>query len=85
MKTDHLDLWQVHDVRTDEEIEEIFGKGGAIEAFVEAKERGLVRFIGVTGHYDQRWSGLFGHLQAVFKWEAAPPHAATFICGSVLQ
>lgn len=54
MKTDRLDLWQVHDVRTDEEIEEIFGKGGAIEAFSEAKERGLVRFIGVTGHHDPR-------------------------------
>jgi len=49
MKTDRLDLWQVHDVRTDEEIEEIFGRGGAIEAFSEARERGLVRFIGVTG------------------------------------
>jgi aryl-alcohol dehydrogenase-like predicted oxidoreductase len=46
MKTDHLDLWQVHDVRTDEEVEEIFGRQGAIEAFVEAKEKGLVRFIG---------------------------------------
>ncbi|MCK7472379.1 MAG: hypothetical protein MZU95_17685 [Desulfomicrobium escambiense] len=32
MKTDHLDLWQVHDVRTEEDIEEIFGPGGAIEA-----------------------------------------------------
>jgi len=42
----------VHDVRTDEEIEEIFGKAGAIEAFVEAKEKGLVRFIGLTGHHD---------------------------------
>ncbi|MDA8083169.1 MAG: aldo/keto reductase [Nitrospiraceae bacterium] len=52
MKTDHLDLWQVHDVRTEEEIGEIFGPGGAIEAFVEARERGLVRFIGVTGHHD---------------------------------
>ena len=52
MKTDHLDLWQVHDVRTEEEIEAIFGPGGAIHAFVEAKEKGLTRFIGVTGHYD---------------------------------
>lgn len=52
MNTGHLDLWQVHDVRTDEEIEEIFGKRGAIEAFVEAKEKGLVRFIGLTGHHD---------------------------------
>jgi predicted aldo/keto reductase-like oxidoreductase len=52
MKTDHLDLWQVHDVRTEEEVEEIFGPHGALEAFVEAKDRGLVRFIGVTGHHD---------------------------------
>jgi len=52
MNTDHLDLWQVHDVRTDEEIEEIFGPRGAIHAFLEAKEKGLVRFIGVTGHHD---------------------------------
>jgi aryl-alcohol dehydrogenase-like predicted oxidoreductase len=52
MKTDHLDLWQVHDVRTAEDVEEIFGEGGAIEAFVEAREKGLTRFIGVTGHHD---------------------------------
>jgi aryl-alcohol dehydrogenase-like predicted oxidoreductase len=52
MNTDHLDLWQVHDMRTKEEIEEIFGPGGAIHAFAEAKEKGLTRFIGVTGHHD---------------------------------
>jgi aryl-alcohol dehydrogenase-like predicted oxidoreductase len=52
MKTDHLDLWQVHDVRTEAEMEEIFGPHGALEAFVEAKDKGLVRFIGVTGHHD---------------------------------
>jgi len=52
MKTDHLDLWQVHDVRTEEEIEEIFSSDGAIQAFLEAKEKGLTRFVGVTGHHD---------------------------------
>jgi aryl-alcohol dehydrogenase-like predicted oxidoreductase len=52
MKTDYLDLWQVHDVRTADDIKEIFGKNGALEAFVEAREKGLVRFIGVTGHHD---------------------------------
>ncbi len=52
MKTDHLDLWQVHDVRTDQDIEEIFGPGGAIEAFAAAREQGRTRFIGVTGHQD---------------------------------
>jgi predicted aldo/keto reductase-like oxidoreductase len=52
MRTDYLDLWQVHDVRTDDDIEKIFGSRGAIEAFIEAKEKGLTRFIGVTGHQD---------------------------------
>jgi aryl-alcohol dehydrogenase-like predicted oxidoreductase len=52
MKTDHLDLWQVHDVRTEEEVEQIFGPRGALEAFKEAKDKGLARFIGVTGHHD---------------------------------
>jgi aryl-alcohol dehydrogenase-like predicted oxidoreductase len=52
MRTDHLDLWQVHDVREEIDVAEIFGPGGAIEAFVEAKEQGKTRFIGVTGHHD---------------------------------
>jgi aryl-alcohol dehydrogenase-like predicted oxidoreductase len=52
MKTDHLDLWQVHDIRTEEDVAGIFGPGGAIEAFVEAKEKGMTRFVGVTGHHD---------------------------------
>jgi aryl-alcohol dehydrogenase-like predicted oxidoreductase len=52
MKTDWLDLWQVHDVRSEEDLAMIFGKNGAIEAFDKAKRDGLVRFIGVTGHHD---------------------------------
>ncbi len=51
MQTDYLDLWQVHDVRTRADIEQIFAPDGAIEAFIEAKKKGLVRFIGVTGHH----------------------------------
>ena len=52
MHTEHLDLWQVHDMRTEDEIRKVFGPGGAIEAFVQAREKGLTRFIGVTGHHD---------------------------------
>jgi aryl-alcohol dehydrogenase-like predicted oxidoreductase len=52
MKTDHLDLWQVHDVRTEADIDDIFGAGGAIEAFEEARDKGFVRFLGITGHQD---------------------------------
>lgn len=50
LRTDYLDLWQLHDVRTGEEVRRIFGPGGAIEALVAARERGLVRYLGVTGH-----------------------------------
>lgn len=52
MGIDHLNLWQIHDVRTREDIEEIEAPGGALEAFLEAKKTGLTRYIGVTGHYD---------------------------------
>lgn len=52
MHTGYLDLWQVHDVRSEEDLAAIFAPGGAIEAFSEAREKGLVRFIGVTGHHD---------------------------------
>ena len=52
MKTDYLDLWQVHDMRTKEDVDEIFAPEGALEAFQEAKEQGIVRLLGVTGHHD---------------------------------
>jgi aryl-alcohol dehydrogenase-like predicted oxidoreductase len=50
--TDHLDLWQLHDMRTEADLRAIAGRGGALEAFVAAKDAGLVRHIGVTGHHD---------------------------------
>lgn len=50
--TDHLDLWQIHDVRTEEDFARISRPGGALEAFISAKESGLVHSIGVTGHHD---------------------------------
>ncbi len=52
MGTDHLDLWQIHDMRTRDDIEAIEREGGALEVFVQAKEEGYVKHIGVTGHYD---------------------------------
>lgn len=52
LRTDRLDLWQLHDLRTRADLDQIFGKGGALEAMLLARERGLVRFLGVTGHHD---------------------------------
>lgn len=52
MRTDRLDLWQIHDVRTEDDLAAITRKGGALEAFVEARDAGRVGHIGVTGHHD---------------------------------
>ena len=52
LHTHYLDLWQIHDVRTEDELQQIAGPGGALEAFLEARVSGRVRFIGVTGHHD---------------------------------
>lgn len=52
LRTDHLDLWQLHNVQRDEQIDQIFGKDGAIEALVQARDQKMVRFLGITGHYD---------------------------------
>jgi predicted aldo/keto reductase-like oxidoreductase len=47
---DHVDLWQLHSLADPIEWDQALSPGGAIEAAVEAREQGLVRFIGVTGH-----------------------------------
>jgi predicted aldo/keto reductase-like oxidoreductase len=52
LRTDHLDIWQFHQVANMGEIEKIFGPGGALEAAEQAKKEGKIRFIGITGHYD---------------------------------
>jgi aryl-alcohol dehydrogenase-like predicted oxidoreductase len=51
LNTDHIDTWQLHDVGVSEDVETIFGKGGAIEAFTQARDQKMVRFLGVTGRF----------------------------------
>ena len=83
IKTDHLDLWQMHDMRTEEDIEEVTAPGGALEAFREAKEKGLVRFIGVTGHEDpsilRRCIQLADFDTVLMPINPAEPHYRSFI------
>ncbi|QSJ14477.1 aldo/keto reductase [Nostoc sp. UHCC 0702] len=52
LKTDHLDLWQIHEVVYYNDPEMIFRTNGAIEALDQAKKEGKVRFVGFTGHKD---------------------------------
>ncbi len=81
---DSLDLWQIHDVRSRQDIEEIEGPGGALRAFLEAKESGLVRFLGVTGHHDPSIL-----LYAVEKWPVdsvlMPVNPAEAVLGGFLD
>jgi uncharacterized protein len=52
LQTDHLDIWQIHEVVYENDPDLIFAQNGAAEALLAAKEQGKVRFIGFTGHKD---------------------------------
>ena len=68
LQTDYLDLWQIHEVVFDNEPELSYAAGGAIEALVEAREQGKVRYVGFTGHKSP-WH----HLEMIrrgFAWDA---------------
>jgi len=51
LQTDHIDSWQLHDIGTMTDINEIFAKGGAMEALLQARDQKIVRYLGITGHY----------------------------------
>ncbi|MBZ2185020.1 MAG: aldo/keto reductase [Bryobacter sp.] len=68
LKTDHLDLWQFHEMVYDDAPDMVFERGG-IKAAIEARKQGKVRFIGFTGHKDPRI-----HLKMLgkpFEWDSA--------------
>jgi len=50
LRVDYVDLWQMHGLTNPAGWEKAMGPGGALEAFIEARDKGLVRFLGVTGH-----------------------------------
>jgi predicted aldo/keto reductase-like oxidoreductase len=76
LQTDYLDIWQMHDVRTKQDIDRILGPGGAMEAFEAAKRDGKCRFIGFTGHFDPDTHAAM--LNAYDRWDSVlmPVHAA---------
>jgi uncharacterized protein len=82
LQTDHVDLWQLHDIGTMTDINEIFAEGGAMEALLEARDQKIVRYLGITGHYrpDALIEAIHRHsfdtiLMAV---NAADPHHYSF-------
>lgn len=76
LKTDHVDLWQMHSIENQGDIDKILGPGGAMETFEAAKKAGKCRFIGFTGHYDPEAHAAL--LKAYDKWDTVmmPVHAA---------
>jgi aryl-alcohol dehydrogenase-like predicted oxidoreductase len=50
LQTERFDLYQCHAITTMEELDAVTMKGGALEAFVEAREQGLTKYLGITGH-----------------------------------
>jgi len=52
LQTDHLDTWQLHNVQRQDQVDQIFTAAGAIKAMEKAKAEGVVRNIGITGHFE---------------------------------
>lgn len=52
LQTDHLDTWQLHNVQNQQQVDQIFADDGAIKAFEKARSEGMVRFLGITGHFE---------------------------------
>jgi aryl-alcohol dehydrogenase-like predicted oxidoreductase len=50
LQTDRLDCWQMHNVRTADDVKKIFAPDGALKAFQKARDEKITRFIGITGH-----------------------------------
>ena len=50
LRTSYFDLYQFHGVKTSDEVTQILGPDGALETFIEAKDKGLIRYLGFTAH-----------------------------------
>ena len=82
LHTDHVDAWQLHRLSTPEDNAQVFGKNGAMKALLEARESGLVRYLGITGHTDpdvlMDAMRRFDFDQILMAFNAADPHHLSF-------
>ncbi|MBI3110791.1 MAG: aldo/keto reductase [Ignavibacteriales bacterium] len=83
LQTDHLDLWQNHNVRTQNDLDRIFAKEGAIKAMEKARDEKIVRFLGITGHRDpfilKKGIEQYPFDSILMALNAADKHNASFI------
>lgn len=66
LKVDYIDLWQLHGLTNPGGWEKVMGAGGALEAFLEARDQDLVRYLGVTGHGNKAATM---HLQSLERYD----------------
>ncbi len=82
LQTDHVDLWQLHDIGTMTDVNAVFAKGGAMEALVEMQQQKVVRYLGLTGHYrpDALMEGIrrYPFDTVLMAMNAADPHHFSF-------
>jgi len=83
LQTDHLDLWQLHDIGLMEDVDAVFAKGGAMEALRQAQDQKMVRYLGVTGHFrpDALMEAIRRHPfdTILMALNAADPHHFSFM------
>ncbi|MGB4293063.1 MAG: aldo/keto reductase [Bacteroidales bacterium] len=81
LRTDHFDLYQLHAVTTMSDVNTILGKGGALEAFLQAKSEGLIRFIGMSVHSEEAGMALmeaYDFDTIMYPLHISSWHAGTF-------
>ena len=82
LQTDHVDLWQLHDIGTMTDVNAVFSKGGAMEALIEMQQQKVVRYLGLTGHYrpESLMEGIrrYPFDTVLMAMNAADPHHFSF-------
>jgi aryl-alcohol dehydrogenase-like predicted oxidoreductase len=82
LQTDRIDAWQLHRLSYPRDNDEVFGKNGAMKALLEAREAGIVRYLGITGHTDpdvlMEAMRRFDFDQILLAFNAADPHHLSF-------
>ena len=83
LQTDHLDLWQLHNIQTDFDVDFILSREGSVRAIESARDQGMVRFAGITGHKDpfvlRRAIEQYPFDTILMALNAADRHNASFI------
>jgi aryl-alcohol dehydrogenase-like predicted oxidoreductase len=83
LQTDHLDLWQLHNIQTNTDVDFFLCREGAVRALERARTEGMVRFVGITGHRDplvlRRAITEYPFDTILMALNAADRHSASFL------